>query len=1309
MEGMNQEITLRYLLIESQEEIYQEQYSSVDAISIKHITQNLLDHGYDLIESTADFTAIKTHLSGNTITIYLREKDSVVFPHAPKQEGEPVSFSNKLSWPAGVSESDLNTHVSRTISFLYENGNEAFEPVVQSIALSRVARVNHANQDVTYMPWSLSSDVDQFEGFDVPDILGYQSSYDQILPKSLDFDAVSDETVKVIYHPEQQSVTIVVIDQTTKEVLFEDKCLGKTGERIDYDTATLLDQFLAKGYELLSNELSEPSYFTAQKDLVYTISVEPKVIEFQPTDVLPEAGTAVYPDLAQSISWPTGLSDTDLNRTVTREILFQFEDGSVAQAPKEQSLHFSRRAIVNLLTGQVHYGQWEGTGTRFESIVPEPIKGYVAKPRVVAEVTGITAKNDSRTEVVSYIRGIQKVDIRFVEEGSNAHLLYRKQLTGRSGEPLPYDPAAKIQEFIAAGYELVSNHFPYEGTFGYDDHDITTYTIGLKPRVLSVLSTEPKDHGNFVDDDKGPRWPAGVSKNDLVKEIKRSIYYVFEDGSEAFPTDVDTVIFSRDAEVNLVTSEVVYSDWHKNSEALLERVIPQLDGYRSNRQDIPEVAFTITSSDSIYTVRYLKDATTRQLNVYDKETKTLLASQETFSNSLDDLLPELEQLSQRFLEQGYTFASERIEDSYDFDEVKGHLSVNLLPVVQQVSASEPKVAYTPISGHKRLTWPKGLSSDDLSRTITRTIRYQNTDGATLLPSIEQKITFTRTAEVDLPEGKVRYGEWESANVRFEAVTNPDIDGYVTAHADVAVQSVTPDSLDSIHLITYHLTPQQILINYVHYDSKVVLKQDKLVGVASESMSYHPVERLIGLGLDGYVVVNSTCPEQLSFEQSSLEYTVYVKERVAHVTWQEPKEAYELLPLSDGRFFSWPSGLDKASLSYASYRHVHYLYEDGRLVREPITQVCEFHRDAFVNLATSEVVYGEWEHSEGSFEALVSPQVQGYESDQTLIPALDLPITGQSQTIIETVTYQPVPYQFVVHVKDVTLDRQLESITMVLKAGSLPDYNLENLLATYQNLGYELVETQVPETLDARSPQQHITLLLAPRFVEVSLEDSQRGFSSMEPLDVKRLSQLSGLGLYDLSCEVKRRIDYVYQKGTQAAPSYESVVHFERQAKVNLVSGEISYGPWSSAYPIFDEVYSPIIADYQADFEVSPSLEDVSAHDGDRIERVTYSPVIQEVVVNIINKTTGDILYAESLPEEFRFNKDKVLEGKLAAVSDQQSLPQLEEEEASEASSTAVSDTPEVSEPALKVPSSDDKPNKVLAYLKDLFQTSEDGE
>ena len=100
------------------------------------------------------------------------------------------------------------------------------------------------------------------------------------------------------------------------------------------------------------------------------------------------------------------MEEKDLNKTVTRTITYVYEDGTPVLnedgTPKTvtQEAKFTREAKVNLVTGEVTYGDW--TPAQDLAEVKSPVvKGYLADKATVP-TTKVTADSENTTEVVTY-------------------------------------------------------------------------------------------------------------------------------------------------------------------------------------------------------------------------------------------------------------------------------------------------------------------------------------------------------------------------------------------------------------------------------------------------------------------------------------------------------------------------------------------------------------------------------------------------------------------------------------------------------------------------------------------------------------------------------------------------------------------------------------------------------------------------------------------------------------------------------------------------------------------------------------------
>ena len=154
--------------------------------------------------------------------------------------------------------------------------------------------------------------------------------------------------------------------------------------------------------------------------------------------------------------YPAGLEEKDLNKTVTRTITYVYADGTPVLnedgTPKvvTQEAKFTREAKVNLVTGEVTYGDWTPAQDLTEVKSPEIAKHTVDKATV--GTVQVTNSSENINEVVTYTP-VQKATTTFVYQDKDGNF---KQVegnepiseTGTNGDKLTKAEviAAKIKE-----------------------------------------------------------------------------------------------------------------------------------------------------------------------------------------------------------------------------------------------------------------------------------------------------------------------------------------------------------------------------------------------------------------------------------------------------------------------------------------------------------------------------------------------------------------------------------------------------------------------------------------------------------------------------------------------------------------------------------------------------------------------------------------------------------------------------------------------------------------------------------------------
>ena len=221
----------------------------------------------------------------------------------------------------------------------------------------------------------------------------------------------------ITYVADPQKAVVKVFNTTTgTEVeLPEEKVelSGKTGEPIPADSVTAKIADLEKrGYIVENKDLLKDQKFDKEKDptdgdptQVFKLLVKERTVTVtepkNPND-------PVDPDKPEGPKWPaTGLAKSDLEKEVTRTINYVDETGNKVSEPSTDKVTFTREAKINVVTGEITYGEWKAVGgdSTFDKVSSPVVKGYILKDptqKEVAERKGITPTVTNQTIEVVY-------------------------------------------------------------------------------------------------------------------------------------------------------------------------------------------------------------------------------------------------------------------------------------------------------------------------------------------------------------------------------------------------------------------------------------------------------------------------------------------------------------------------------------------------------------------------------------------------------------------------------------------------------------------------------------------------------------------------------------------------------------------------------------------------------------------------------------------------------------------------------------------------------------------------------------------
>src|SRR5699024_4239264 len=334
---------------------------------------------------------------------------------------------------------------------------------------------------------------------DVPSVEGYTASQDKVDTDKVTSDTQNSE-VNITYTANPQSIKINYVDSDNNDsVVKSDTLSGKTDQTVKTGIT------IPDGYVVESNVPNDYT-FKAKDNADITIKLKHGTITVTPDK--PKTTGDKLPDNPNK-NYPSGVTENDLNKTITRTIKIADPQGKVTTTT--QTVHLTRNATVDEVTREVTYSDWS-TGS-FDSYDGPVIEGYTATQSKVDEAN-VTSDTQNSEVNITYTANPQSIKINYVDSDNNDSVVKSDTLSGKT------DQTVKTGITIPDGYVVESN-VPNDYTF--KDKDNADITIKLKHGTITVTPDKPKTTGDKLPDNPNKNYPSGVAENDLNKTVTRTI------------------------------------------------------------------------------------------------------------------------------------------------------------------------------------------------------------------------------------------------------------------------------------------------------------------------------------------------------------------------------------------------------------------------------------------------------------------------------------------------------------------------------------------------------------------------------------------------------------------------------------------------------------------------------------------------------------------------------------------------------------------------------------------------------------------
>ena len=283
------------------------------------------------------------------------------------------------------------------------------------------------------------------------------------------------------------------------------------------------------------------------------------------------------------------------------------------------------------------------------------------------------------------------------------------------------------------------------------------------------------------------------------------------------------------------------------------------------------------------------------------------------------------------------------------------------------------------------------------------------------------------------------------------------------------------------------------------------------------------------------------------------------------------------------------------------------------------------------------VYVDWKGTNGQNTVLpefVVPKKEGFVASVEKVPVQATTVTDKDYEYVVkyTVSIQKAKTTFVDE-----KGNPIPGVTDIIEQGDsdtplTKKAEVEDKIKELQNKGYALLSNTYPENgkFDKdKDIEQVFKVTLKARVVTVLPNQPKTPGDPVDADNPEGPKYPSGLEEKDLNKTVTRTITYVYADGTpvlneDGTPKIVTQeAKFTREATVNLVTKEVTYGNWSEAKDL-EEVKSPVVKGYFAD-KMAISTTKVTVDSKDITEVVTYKE-FGSWIPNIPGQSVNKIKY-----------------------------------------------------------------------------------
>ena len=738
---------------------------------------------------------------------------TVVFDHDDQQNQSYEVHLKHGTEPANESRTKKITVHYQYADGLARSGKAADDQTVASLTFKRTGTHDLVTDKTAWNAWDHSAQT--FAEIDSPAIEGYTSDQAKISNVSVTPDSPEMTEKTVVYHADAQKLSVDFIDDTTGKTLKTVAKIGHSDESAGYSTKSDLQSYLAKHYDLVSDQTNGESLVFDHDDKA---------------------------DQHYEVHLIHHLTPINEQHTITETVHYQYADGLARSGKAADDYHadalkFSRTGSHDNVTDSDHWNAWTPADQQTFAAVQSPaIEGYTPDQ---AQIDAVTIDPDSQNieKTVTYTADAQKLTVNFIDD-TTGKTLKTIDKDGHSDEAVGYNTKSDLQSYLAKHYDLVSDDTQGQDLiFDHDDSQNQVYNVHLSHHTHKINEQHT---------------------------VAETIHYVYADGlarsgKAADDFTADALKFSRDGFNDEVTGVDHWNAWTPADHQMFAAVqSPAIEGYTPDQAQIDAVTVDPDSQSIEKTVVYNADAQKLTVNFIDDTTGKTLKTISKDGHSDEAVGYNTKSDIQNFAGQHYDLVSDATNGAdLVFDHNDGadqaydvHLSHHTHPINEQHTITET-VHYQYADGLART----GKAADDF---------------------IAAPLSFSRDGFNDEVTGVDHWNAWTpSDHQMFAAVQSPAIEGYTPDQAQIDAAAMTPDSQSIEKTVTYSADGQKLTVNFIDDTTGKTLKTVDKDGHSDESAGYSTKSDLQSYLAKHYdLVSDDTQGQDLIFDHDDSQDQVY---------------------------------------------------------------------------------------------------------------------------------------------------------------------------------------------------------------------------------------------------------------------------------------------------------------------------------------------------------------------------------------------------------------------------------------------------